>query len=152
MEAAPLEGSSRAAGEGWPGVAVSQLPATLQSPSVTAPLKGSLLVTRRGGFHIRPGSLAAAHNSAGEQCSPLHLLHGGDVGGGVPDAPAGARTSRADIESAPTAYGMVMAIAGFHGASGTPPPTNQPYLPKHPQRIARWGCLFSYYSAGFVKV
>ena len=62
---------SRAAGEGWSGVAVSQLPATLQSPSVTAPLKGSLLVTRRGAFYMLPCCLASPPNCTGEHCSPL---------------------------------------------------------------------------------
>ena len=94
-----MRGAPPLGGEGWPGVAISWLPATPQSPAVTAPLKGSrwvirrrqtprantvrpytlfpigpagrglapseapcvittLPITRRGGFHIRPCSLA----------------------------------------------------------------------------------------------
>ena len=81
---------------------------------------GADSISARGILRSRqmPRNIAASRR--GEQCSPERFYaaahcHGRTmfaptatvwlrVGGGVPDAPAGARTLRADIESAPTVF------------------------------------------------
>ena len=82
--------------------------------------------TRRGAFYMLPCCLASPPNCTGERCSPLHLLHGGCRG------------------RRPRRPGRCAYIAGGYRI--------RPYGPiqiphntqnKHPQRITRWGCLFS---------
>ena len=91
-------------GEGWSGVAKSWLPATPQSPTVTAPLKGSHPLWPHG--LTPPGPKTDGSCVVGALCAPVQLndsarFHGrtlfaptahirSDVGGGV----AGSRSDQ----------------------------------------------------------